>query len=82
MQSFVQHLIQLVMAGVVDADVAAGASGDPHDFEISLAHAVRSQNAADDGHVVPTDDREKLSRSYPKSEDDEPESVGLRVAGS
>ena len=82
MQSFPQHLIKLVLAGVVDADIAAGASGNPHDFEIALAHAVRRRTAEDEGYIVPEGDREKLSRYYPQQKEDEPESRGLRVAGS
>ncbi|MFQ5427160.1 MAG: ATPase, T2SS/T4P/T4SS family [Gaiellales bacterium] len=45
MQSFRQHLIQLVLAGTIDSQVASGASGNPHDFEISLAHAIRRRQA-------------------------------------
>ena len=49
MQSFPQHLVQLVLAGLVEPDVAAGASGNKHDFEIALAHALRSRAAEEEG---------------------------------
>ncbi len=45
MQSFAQHLVQLVLDGLVEPEIAAGASGSKHDFEIALAHALRSQLA-------------------------------------
>jgi twitching motility protein PilT len=45
MQSFQQHLVQLVLEGLVDADVAATASGNRHDFELALAHAERKRQA-------------------------------------
>jgi twitching motility protein PilT len=45
MQSFSQHLVDLVMKELVEPEIAAGASGSKHDFEIALAHALRARAA-------------------------------------
>ena len=44
MQTFEQALIDLVLAGMVDREVAANAATNPHDFEVSLEHALKVQN--------------------------------------
>jgi twitching motility protein PilT len=42
MQTFTQALIQLVVAGVVDKDVAAAASTNKHDFLVTLERALKT----------------------------------------
>ena len=49
MQSFKQHLVQLVLGGLIEPRVAAGASGSKHDFEIALAQALRTRAAEEAG---------------------------------
>ena len=44
MQTFEQALIDLVLAGKVDREVAANAATNAHDFEVSLEHALKVQN--------------------------------------
>ena len=46
MQTLTAALIDLVLAGEVDRDVAAGAAPNHHDFVIALEHAVKAMEAA------------------------------------
>jgi twitching motility protein PilT len=72
MQSFGQHLVHLVVEGVVDVETAAAAASNRHDFEIAVQKALRSKQVA-----VETAARE--------AESDEPEDdavPGLRLAAS
>jgi twitching motility protein PilT len=45
MQTFQQALIEHVLAGSVERDVAANASSNHHDFLVALDHAVKQQSA-------------------------------------
>ena len=45
MQTFQQALIEQVLAGTVEREVAANASTNHHDFLVSLDHAVKRQDA-------------------------------------
>lgn len=47
MQAFTQALIELVIAGRVDRDVAANAATNRHDFLVALDHALKAQAVAD-----------------------------------
>src|SRR5205823_8425962 len=47
MQTFSQALIEHVLSGVVDPEVAANASSNRHDFLVSLEQAVKRKRAAD-----------------------------------
>jgi twitching motility protein PilT len=53
MQSFQQALIRLVLSGDVDAELAASASTNKHDFLIELEHALKRQKAEETGWVDP-----------------------------
>ena len=72
MQTFSKALVDLVLAGLVDRETAANAATSRHDFEIDVAHALKSRTA----NGLESDD------------DDRPASVsqqvssGLRLAGS
>jgi twitching motility protein PilT len=46
MQTFQQHLVQLVLDEVVHEEIAASAATNRHDFELSLGRALRSKQAA------------------------------------
>jgi twitching motility protein PilT len=46
MQSFSQHLVQLVLEDVVDLETAAAAATNRHDFEIAVQRALREQRAS------------------------------------
>ncbi len=47
MQTFGQSLIQLVLSGEIDRDVAANASSNKHDFLVSLEHALKRKGATE-----------------------------------
>ena len=47
MQSFTKALIDLVLAGEVDREVAANASTNRHDFIVSLEQALKEQAHAE-----------------------------------
>jgi twitching motility protein PilT len=46
MQTLMQALIDLTMAGLVDAEVARNAAPNAHDFQIALAHAEKTRDVA------------------------------------
>ena len=72
MQSFSQHLVQLVLDEQVEFEVAATGATNRHDFEIAVQQAVRAKNAAANGTAQASDE----------SGDEEPEeeSGALRLA--
>jgi twitching motility protein PilT len=74
MQTFSQALIELVLAGEVDREVAANASTNRHDFLVTLEQALKRQAAG-----VETD--RPVSEMAPPEPDQQPVS-GLRIAGS
>ena len=47
MQTFGQSLIQLVLSGEIDRDIAADASSNKHDFLVSLEHALKRKGATE-----------------------------------
>ena len=47
MQTFTQALIEHVLSGEVDQEVAANASSNRHDFMVSLEHALKQQAATE-----------------------------------
>jgi Tfp pilus assembly ATPase PilU len=47
MQTFMQHLIQLVLEGRVDEEIAANAATNRHDFLVAL-EAAKKHKAADE----------------------------------
>ncbi len=70
MQSFAQHLVQLVLDEVVDVETAASAAPSRHDFEIAVQQALRTKRVAEQGGKTPGEDEAS----------DEEELGGLRVA--
>ena len=46
MQTFADALLELVLAGRVDREVAANAASNRHDFEVALEHALKARAAA------------------------------------
>jgi twitching motility protein PilT len=75
MQTFTQALIELVLSGEVDREVAANASTNRHDFLVALEHALKRQAAG-----VTTD--RPVSEAEQKPEPGEQPLPGLRIAGS
>jgi twitching motility protein PilT len=67
MQTFADALIELVLAGHVDRDVAANAATNRHDFLVALEHALKRQAA---------NERAREAAQRPAENDD---GLGLRV---
>ena len=74
MQTFTQALIELVLAGDIDRDVAANASTNRHDFLVALEQALKRQAAG-----VETD--RPVSEMEPQVEPGEEPMPELRLAG-
>jgi twitching motility protein PilT len=57
MQTFTRALIDMVIAGTIDQDVAANASSNRHDFLIALEHALKEQalNGGETDDVEPAE---------------------------
>ena len=49
MQTFAQSLIQLVLDGKVDKEIAGNAASNRHDFLVQIDHATKSQAAGEQG---------------------------------
>jgi Tfp pilus assembly ATPase PilU len=75
MQSFTNHLVQLVLAGHVEEEVAANAAPNRHDFEIAVQKALRQKRVADAAEAPP-DGSSKLQAPEKENE------VRLRLASS
>jgi twitching motility protein PilT len=75
MQTFSQALIELVVAGEVDHEVAANASSNRHDFLVALDQALKRQAAG-----VETD--RPVSEMEPQPKPGEEPIPELRIAGS
>jgi twitching motility protein PilT len=72
MQSFSQHLVQLVLDELVDLETAANAATNRHDFEIAVQQALRRKRAQSNGAPPPG--------STPPEEPQEENGTGLRLA--
>jgi twitching motility protein PilT len=79
MQSFSQHLVQLVLDGLVEEEVAANAASNRHDFEIAVQQAVRRKRAEDEAAA-----QEEAAAAEQAAEEAQPEEeeneVRLRLA--
>jgi twitching motility protein PilT len=85
MQSFAQHLVQLVVDEVVDLEVAAAAATNRHDFEIAVEQALRRRRVAEEGKTVAVDFSSLADEEAPpeaEAEPDEEPMPGLRLASS
>jgi twitching motility protein PilT len=60
MQSFQQALINLVLADAVEAEVAANASTNKHDFLVELDHALKRRKAEEHGWVDPLSENARI----------------------
>jgi hypothetical protein len=81
MQSFSQHLVQLVTDDVVELDVAAAAATNRHDFEIAVEQALRRKRVAEEGKSVAVDFTSLAEdEAEPEPEPEEAPASGLRLA--
>src|SRR6266516_5619079 len=72
MQSFSKALLDLVVAGMVDREVAANAATNRHDFLVALDHALKQQQA-----VTAAEEKQRQEEEQRKSG---PELPSLRLA--
>jgi twitching motility protein PilT len=77
MQTFAQALIELVLGGVLDRDVAADASTNRHDFIVALEQAVKRQSA----DLRAEEEAARLAEEERKKVDSFPELRVARPAG-
>lgn len=78
MQSFRQHLVELVLAGIVDREEAANAASNRHDFELALQHAERARRVAELDRDAPAVEPAEVVDASPG----ETELGGLRLSAS
>jgi len=84
MQSFSQHLVQLVLDGLVDEETAGNSASNRHDFEIAIQQALRRKRVAADGGGAAVDFEDlapEAPAEEPRGEEEENE-VGLRLAST
>jgi twitching motility protein PilT len=76
MQSFSQHLVQLVLDGLVELETASSTATNRHDFEIAVQQALRRKQAGE-SNGVPADEP-------PPEEEEKPghNGAGLRIVSS
>ena len=79
MQSFSQHLVQLVLAEQVDFETAAAAATNRHDFEISVQQALRRKQAAEAGAAAAAEVQDAAGETEEPLDDD---AFGLRIAST
>jgi twitching motility protein PilT len=78
MQSFGQHLVELVLEGLVDQETAAGSASNRHDFEIEMNQALRRRTAEEKEAAA----AQALEPEEAAVEAEEEQEVGLRLAPS
>jgi len=79
MQTFTKSLLDLVVAGVVDQEVAANAATNRHDFMVALERALK-QRSADVAAVERQKQQEEAQRAPEPEPESEPEVPSLRLA--
>jgi twitching motility protein PilT len=84
MQSFSQHLVQLVLDDLVEEEVAANAATNRHDFEMAVQQAVKRRRADEKAAAAAAAEAEAEAEAG--AEEPEPASngngTGLRVAST
>jgi twitching motility protein PilT len=76
MQSFSQALIDLVISGKVDQEVAANAATNRHDFLVLLEHSLKQQKA----DIAATEKQTKADEERAREPEPEEELPALRFA--
>jgi twitching motility protein PilT len=77
MQSFSQHLVQLVLAELVEEETAANAASNRHDFEIAVQQALRRKK-----HEETAAEEAAAEAPAEEPEPEEENEVRLRLASS
>jgi twitching motility protein PilT len=78
MQTFSQHLVQLVLEELVEFETAAAAATNRHDFEIAVQQALRKKDAAQHGAARAVDVEDMTEEDQGEGE----EPMALRLTSS
>jgi twitching motility protein PilT len=81
MQTFTDALIELVVSGEIDSEIAANAATNRHDFLVALEHALKRQRAGIE-HDRPLSEMAPEEQPAAPSAPETHELPGLRLAGS
>jgi twitching motility protein PilT len=81
MQTFSKALIDLVIGGRVDSEVAANAATNRHDFLVALERAVKERQAAEAARLAAASQPDDPAQA-PQAPQHEPQPQALRVAGA
>ena len=82
MQTFTQALIEHVLSGKVDREVAANAATNRHDFLVALEQAIKRKRAADAAAVAEAEQQQQAAaapQGQPQTLSQPEEGLGLRV---
>jgi twitching motility protein PilT len=82
MQSFSQHLVQLVLTGLVEVETAGNAASNRHDFEIAVQQALRRQQVAEEESAEGAEPQDGGAEDPAASQPEDENTVGLRLASS
>ena len=84
MQSFSQHLVQLVLAELVEEDVAANAASNRHDFEMAVQQALKRRRAEEKAAEAEAQAQAEAEEARPEEPDpvENGNGAGLRVASA
>jgi Tfp pilus assembly ATPase PilU len=79
MQSFSQHLVELVLADLVEEDIASNAASNRHDFEIAVQQALKRRRADEKAAAQAEAEEAQPEETEPVSNGN---GAGLRVAST
>jgi twitching motility protein PilT len=84
MQSFSQHLVQLVLADLVEEDVAANAASNRHDFEMAVQQALKRRRAEEKAAEAEAQAQAEAEEARPEEPNpvENGNGAGLRVASA
>src|SRR5215210_7753347 len=82
MQSFSQHLVSLVVDGVVDRETAGAAATNAHDFELAVEQALRRRRVDDAAVQDGRDPGQTPAETEGEASQKEESMPGLRLAAS
>jgi hypothetical protein len=83
MQTFTQALIEHVLAGTVDREIAANAATNRHDFLVALEQAIKRKRASDTAAAAEAVKQAEVATAQPQQpqQPQQPDGgLGLRVA--
>jgi twitching motility protein PilT len=81
MQTFTQALIEHVLAGTVDREIAANAATNRHDFLVALEQAIKRKRANDNAAAAEAAKQAEVAAAQPQQQPQQPDGgLGLRVA--